>query len=167
MAVRKAAAKPAPKAKAASKKAVAKEESTRLVGSALLDPKSAEFKALTDRRQAWILRWADIAPKMKNVHRILEHNKGLFWIFTTDGRYEVGRMSDTGKSFVVEFESESRDDSYEYYVEHRTGSYGKEKPAAPAKAKTTKAAAKKAPAKKTRKARPAVEVDDDLEDMLD
>lgn len=170
MATRKAAPKKAP-AKPTAKKPVAKEENEgRLVGSALMDPKSREFKELSERRQAWILRWADIAPYMKRVHRILEHNKGLFWIFTTDGMYQVGQMSASGKSFTVEFESEDRDESYDYYVKHRTGSYGKDKPAvAPKKAA---AASKKAPAaaakKTTRKARPkAVEVDDELEDLLD
>ena len=186
MAVRKgvaaktAAKKPAPKAKVAK----VQESEGRATATALLDPKSAEFKAISERYQNWVKKWQDdgVAFIIKNLHRMLGHNKGLFIYSTTVGTFEVGQKSSSGKSFHVEFSSEDPAEAWAYYRGERSGNYGVEKPAkkaaptkkaAPKKAAAApapkKAAAKKAaPKPKPRTKRAAsLDVDEDLDDLLD
>ena len=164
----KAPVKETKKAKAAPKK----ESEGRAVAAALLDRKSPEFKALTERYQGWVIKWQDngVAQAMKNVHRILGHNKGLFIISTTTGMFQVGTMSASGKSFQVAFETEDADEAWENYRGEREGNYGKDKAPAKTPAKGKKAA-KKAPAKKSAKGKgrkaSAPQEDDDIDELLD
>jgi hypothetical protein len=192
MATRKPAAKKAaPKAaKSSTKKAAPKKEAPkRETATALVDRKSAAYKNLSEKSQAWIDRWQDngvaevVNKSLKGkLHRFLGHNKGLFILVTTEGMYVIGRLSSTGKSFASEFETEDATEAWEFYDETRTGSYGSkrgqvvEEDEAPAKKSKKAAASKKAPAsKKSKKSAPAkskrrskpVEDDDDLDDLLD
>jgi hypothetical protein len=176
MATRRTAAKAATKAAPAAKKAPAKkaaapkaEKPTRIVGYATMDTKSAEFKQIPQRQQDWIKKCQEEGwtAAMKNVHRILEHNHGLFFISTTTGKFQVGTLSSTGKSFNVAFESEDRAEALEVYRTERSGNYGGEKAEpAPKKAAAKKAPAKKATPKRRGKAAP-VEDDEDIDDLLD
>lgn len=169
-------AKAAPKATKAPAKAAKPEKDARIVATALMDRKSAEFKALPERMQNWVKKCQDEgwAYAIKNVHRILEHNHGLFLVSTTTGKFQVGTMSASGKSFNIQFESEDRNEAIEFYRDNRTGNYGAdadEAPAKPAKkaakpaAKASKKAAK--PAKKSAKKSKTIQADEDEDDLLD
>ena len=193
MATRKPAAKKAaPKAaKSSSKKAAPKKEAPkRETATALVDRKSAAYKNLSEKSQAWIDRWQDngvaevVNKSLKGkLHRFLGHNKGLFILITTESMYIIGRLSSTGKSFVPEFETEDATEAWDFYDETRTGSYGSKRgqvveEEAPAKkskkaagkksaAPATKKSKKSAPANSKRRGKAVVEDDDDLDDLLD
>jgi hypothetical protein len=120
----KTAAKPVKTA--AKPKAAKVEKDKRITASALMDRKSAEFKALSESQQKWIVRFQEngVAAAIKNLHRIIHHNKGLYMVYTTTGVYQVGSMSTSGKSLVVDLETEDINEAQEFYDSNRTGNYG-------------------------------------------
>lgn len=143
MATKTASAKPT-KGKAASK-AAPKEKPER---------KPRELSARQRAFQEKHSRARELAKGTK----VMEHNRGLYWIQLGKNEYVVGRISKTGKSFDVEFRGDHAA-TYEYYKENRAGNYGKGRPAAPKKAKKEKAST-------SSRKRVAAE-EDDLEDLLD
>jgi hypothetical protein len=171
------AAPAAKKAATAPKKAavVKDDKPKRAVAAALLDRKSAEFKSISERYQNWIIQWQDngvadvINKALKGkLHRIMGHNHGLFIVSTTEDMYAIGTLSATGKSFTVDFESDTQEEAWENYRANRSGSYGADAKPAEKPAPKTKAAAKKAPAKaapaKARRAPRKAAASDDLLD---
>lgn len=147
-----------PKGKKAAKTAVeAKAPKTPKAPKAPKEP-----KPLSQRQLAFQEKHAPAVKLAKGI-KVMEHNRGMYFIMLGTNAYVVGTLSETGKSFNVDFEG-THDEALAFYRKERSGKYGKGE-GTPAPKASKKGA--KAPAKKSKKKAAAVEADDDLDDLTD